>query len=374
MITKTIDNESLGIANGTIQFPNGYCFVFNPNYIFIELGTNIPYIQVEIADDTGSHSIACNLFKGGGRCYISKLMELVFQNDHLAKRSAEITINVYAFGNERILLASSTIIAIWGSMKVGNTFGCGNMEEITPSNHARFVREVRHYIGYPFKVSLFSPSADKPLKKKVGYESEVTELETTEVGIFDIDLTNRKSIANTIYKIEIESETIKSTFSNVFDKTFTGSVYRYVDEIVKVSSNYDKEGYYLRWIDEYGFLEYWLFKKSTLTNKNKLDSTSIETDVAIDGVYYPNHERAIHVDNGRTIKCGAINLTLGEYDTVATVLSSPHIDLFVGYSLDKEEIWLPINVVAGSYKKDETKELQDFELQITLPDTSSQTL
>ena len=374
MITKTIDNESLGIANGTIQFPSGYCFVFNPNYTFIELGTNIPYVQVEIADDTGFYSIACNLFKGGGRCYISKLMELVFQNDHFTKRSAEITINVYAFSNERILLASSTIIAIWGSMKVGNTFGCGNMEEITSSNHARFVREVRHYIGYPFKVSLFSPSADKPLKKKVGYESEVTELETTEVGIFDIDLTNRKSIANTIYKIEIESETIKSTFSNVFDKTFTGSVYRYVDEIVKVSSNYDKEGYYLRWIDEYGFLEYWLFKKSTLTNKNKLDSTSIETDVAIDGVYYPNHERAIHVDNERTIKCGAINLTLGEYDTVATVLSSPHIDLFVGYSLDKEEIWLPINVVAGSYKKDETRELQDFELQITLPDTSSQTL
>lgn len=374
MIIKTINNESLGIVNGTIQFPNGYCFVFNPNYIFVELGTNIPYVQVEIIDGTTSYSIACNLFKGGGRCYISKLMELVFQYDHLTKRSAEITMNVCALSGEKIVLASCTTIAIWGSMKVGDTFGCGKMEEITSSNHARFVREVRHYTGFPFKVSMFSPSADKPLKKKMGYQSEITEQETTKAGIFDIDLTSDNSIAETQYKIEVESETIKSTFTNVFDKTFTGSIYRYVDEIVKVRPHRDKEGYYLRWIDEYGFLEYWLFKKSTLINKNKLDSTSIETDVAVDGVYYPNHERTIHVENGRTFKCGAVNLTSGEYDTVATVLSSPHIDLFVGYSLEKEEIWLPINVVAGSYKKDETKELQDFELQITLPDTSSQTL
>lgn len=373
MITKTINNESLGIENGTIQFPNGYCFVYNPNYIFIELGASVSYVLVEITDGSASYQITCNLFKGGGRCYISKLMELVFQNDHLTRRSAEITINVCVLGDEKVVVATSTTVAIWGSMKIGNTFGCGKMEEVTPSSHARFVREVRRYKDYPFKVSMFSPSSDTVLKKKTGSSEEV-DSGTTKVGIFDIDLSSSDMSKEILYKVEIESGTIKSTFTNVFDKTFTGSIYKYVDEIVKVRPFDDREGYYIRWIDEYGFLEYWLFKKSTLTNKNKLDSTSIETDVSIDGVYYPNHERAIHVENGITIKCGAVNLTQGEYDTASTILSSPHIDMFMGYSLEKMEIWLPINVVAGSHKKDETKELQDLELQITLPDTSSQTL
>lgn len=136
----------------------------------------------------------------------------------------------------------------------------------------------------------------------------------------------------------------------------------------------DKEGYYLRWIDQYGFLEYWLFKKSTLTNKNKLGNTTIEEDKPIDGIFYPNHERTTHIDNTRTIKCGATNLTKGQYKTVESIVASPHIDLFKGYSMDKKEIWIPVNVTAGSYKKNEQKVLQDFELQITLPDTASQSL
>lgn len=376
MITKTINNSDIGITNGTIQFPNAYCFVFNPNYVFFELGTETSSVSVEITDGLSTYSVSCSLFKGSGRCYISRLMELLFVNEYLETRSASVTINIKS-SNEGALISSSTTIAIWGSMKVGDTFGGGTMLNnlYSADNHAKFMREVVWFKKFPFKVSMFSPSASKSLTLKEDKGTEKVVQETTKAGIFEVVLTGTKTTKKELlYKIELEAEIVKSSFTNVFDKTFTGAQYKYLDELLRVIVSDDKEGYYLRWIDQYGFLEYWLFKKSTLTNKNKLGNTTIEEDKPIDGIFYPNHERTTHIDNTRTIKCGATNLTKGQYKTVESIVASPHIDLFKGYSMDKKEIWIPVNVTAGSYKKNEQKVLQDFELQITLPDTASQSL
>ena len=367
----------LGIVNGTIQFPNDYCFVCNPNYVFLELGTDMTSVIVELTDGFSTYSVECSLYKGSGRCYVSKLLELLFDKDYLSKRSSSVTITVYNNDDDKIVIEDSSTIAIWGSMKVGDTFGAGTMlkSPYSASNHARFMREVVWFKNFPFKVSMFSPSSSKSLKLKEDNGTEKVVKESTEAGIFDVVLTgtttNRKEL---LYKIELEAETVKSSFTNVFDKTFTGAQYRYLDELLKVVVSDDTQGYYIRWIDQYGFLEYWLFKKSSLTNKNKLGSTSIENDSPIGGVYYPNHERTTHIEGSTTVKCGAVNLTRGQYKTIQTILTSPHIDLFKGYSMEGEEIWIPINIVAGSYKKDETKELQDFELQISLPETASQSL
>ena len=377
MITKTINNSILGIVNGTIQFPNDYCFTFNPNYVFLELGTDITSVVVEVSDGNSIYQVECSLYKGSGRCYISKLLELLFDKDYLSKRSSSVTIRVYYNDEDRTEIERSSTIAIWGSMKVGDTFGGGTIlaNLYNASNHAKFMREVVWFKNFPFKVSMFSPSASKSLTLKEDRGTEKVIQETTKAGIFEVVLTGTTTTKKELlYKIELEAETVKSSFTNVFDKTFTGAQYKFLDELLKVVVSDDKEGYYIRWIDQYGFLEYWLFKKSTLTNKNKLGDTSIEDDKPIDGIFFPNHERTTHIENSTTIKCGAVNLTRGQYKTVQTILSSPHVDLFKGYSMDREEIWIPINVVAGSYKKDETKELQDFELQITLPDTASQSL
>lgn len=377
MITETINNSSLGISNGTIQYPNAYCFTFNPNYIFLELGTDISSVIVIVTDGDSTYSVTCSLFNGSGRCYVSRLMEMLFDKSYLSRRSTEVTFKVCANNSDQEVISVSSSIAIWGSMKVGDTFGGGYMlnKLYDESYHAKFMREVVWFKAFPFKVSMFSPSSSKSLTLKEDGGSEMTVQSYTKAGIFDVTLTDTAtSKKELLYKIELEADTIRSTFTNVFDKTFTGSQYRYLDELIKVTVSDDQEGYYIRWIDQFGFLEYWLFRKSTLTNKNTLDSTSIETDTPVDGVYYSNHERVIHVDNSATVKCGAINLTMGQYKTVSTILASPHIDMFMGYSLDRNEVWLPINIVAGSYKQDETKELQDFELQITLPDTAAQTL
>ena len=373
MITKVVNNSDYGITNGTVMFPNAYCFVYNPNYIFFELG-GLTSVIVEVTDGTLTYSVTCSLYKGSGKCYVSRLMELLFGEEYLSKRSTKVTLSIYGNDSAKGLISSSSSVAIWGSMKIGDTFGGGTML-VTQTTHAKFVREVRWFKAYPFKVSLFSPSTSKSLTLSEDGGTEKTVQSTTTEGIFEVTLTNTSTTNTKMeYKVELEAETIKSSFTNVFDKTFTGTLYKYLDEILKVRVSDEKEGYYVRWIDQFGFLEYWLFRKGSLTNKNKLGSTTIEIGKPIDGIFYPNHKRVTHIKNEPTIKCGAINLTRGEYKTISTVLVSPHVDLFKGYDIERNEIWEPINVVAGSYKSDENKILQDFELQFTMPDTASQNL
>lgn len=376
MITKTINSTSLGIVNGTILYPNEYCFAFNPNYIFLELGPSFSAVLVTVSDGIVSNTVSCSLYRGSGRCYVSKLIELLFSKEYLHKRSADVMFSVYSV-NGNTLISSSRSIAIWGNMKVGDTFGGGTMLSnlYDASNHAVFMREVVWFKAFPFKVSMFSPSSSKSLTLREDKGSERIIQSSTPSGIFEVSLTgattNNKEL---LYKIELEAETIKSSFTNVFDHTFTWSQYRYLDEIVKVTVSDAQKGYYLRWIDQFGFLEYWLFKDSSYTNKNKLDDTSIEEDKDIEGIYYANLERIIHVDNTMTITCGATNLNKNQYKVASTILASPHIDLFKGYDMEHNEVWIPVNIVAGSNKCDETKELQDLEIQFTMPNTASQIL
>lgn len=200
MITKTINNSDIGITNGTIQFPNAYCFVFNPNYVFFELGTETSSVSVEITDGLSTYSVSCSLFKGSGRCYISRLMELLFVNEYLETRSASVTINIKS-SNEGALISSSTTIAIWGSMKVGDTFGGGTMLNnlYSADNHAKFMREVVWFKKFPFKVSMFSPSASKSLTLKEDKGTEKVVQETTKAGIFEVVLTGTKTTKKNSY-------------------------------------------------------------------------------------------------------------------------------------------------------------------------------
>ena len=100
MITKTINNTDYGITNGTITFPSAYCFVYNPNYVFLELGS-LTSVIVDVTDGELTYSVACSLYNGGGKCYVSRLMELLFGDAYIDKRSKEVTINIY--GNDSVL-------------------------------------------------------------------------------------------------------------------------------------------------------------------------------------------------------------------------------------------------------------------------------
>jgi hypothetical protein len=374
MITKTINNKTLGIMNGTIQFPNEYCFAFNPNYIEVDLEQGIPYIDIEV---TGSKAIdiRCSLYKGKGKCYISRLMQLMFDEDLLTTRIQNITINVSYYGN---LIASEDFTVIWGCIRLGDPFGLGEIitkfkktEYLNGMKHIKFLREVKWFKKFPFSVSFFAPSSSDVLTQKVDGKS-AQNVSRDAYAIFEITPT-QDALHSILYNINVDKELLESTFTAIFDETFS-KTYKFVDESVNVTVSNETEGYYIRWIDQFGFIQYWLFRKGDITHKNKLGSNTKQIDKSLNGIYYGNIERVTSIENTETIKCAAVNLNENMVRTVETIIKSPYIDLFLGYNQQNEEVWLPINIVAGSHKVTPNKILQNYEIQFTMPDTATQTL
>ena len=164
--------------------------------------------------------------------------------------------------------------------------------------------------------------------------------------------------------------------ANVFDGTFDYTFYQngLSTHIVNLIISNDTGGYYLRWIDSCGELQYFLFTNKKVTQKNTLSADSISDMEEVGPMWYPEHIRRTQVTSVRTCHCSAVSLPRNIYEYVATIVTAPIIDLYLGKSASGREIWVPVNVVAASYDFDTTKPLNDLTLSFTLPEYKSQTL
>ena len=97
-------------------------------------------------------------------------------------------------------------------------------------------------------------------------------------------------------------------------------------------------------------------------------------DLEVRGMSFPERKRVSAITSTRTFKCCATGLTEEIYDYVSSVLHSSVIDLYLGTSEGGFEIWVPINIAAGTYKKKVKDVLHDLEIGFTMSDIQAQTL
>ena len=163
---------------------------------------------------------------------------------------------------------------------------------------------------------------------------------------------------------------------NVFDNTFDYTFYQngLSTHIVNLKVSNDSMGYYLRWIDRYGELQYFLFTNRISSEKNALASDTASDMEQIGPMWFPNHVRHTQVTSKITCKCSAVALPREIYEYVASVVTSPIIDLYLGKSASGREIWVPVQIVSASHDFDTTKPLNDLTIAFTLPEYKSQTL
>lgn len=162
-----------------------------------------------------------------------------------------------------------------------------------------------------------------------------------------------------------------SVFSKIFDSTFFKPSELTV--ITHLIINNNEGGYYLRWIDQNGCFQYYLFSKGKATTKNKLSSEVKEIVSSIGGNYF-GYNRATNITSTITCKCCATCLKEKIYDYVATIIASPIIDLYMGKTKNGEEIWLPVNIVAANHDFNNDEILHDLEISFTKPSIESQSL
>lgn len=197
----------------------------------------------------------------------------------------------------------------------------------------------------------------------------------TDLGFEDIPankifpLCKRKATIK--YKVSVEDRMF-SVFDRTFDYTFFQSGENVA--LINLEVNNDTAGYYLRWVDRQGNLQYFLFTKGQTSYKNKLGSDKVATDAPINGMYFANHVRTRSIDCTVTHKCCAVSLRADIYEYVVTILNAPIVDLYLGKDELGNDIWLPVNVQSSTAKFEPKKKLNDLEFSFNIPDLNSQTL
>ena len=214
----------------------------------------------------------------------------------------------------------------------------------------------------------------------VRWNSETKELETSfagnagMVGIIDLNpaITFPDAKSTACYNINIvkpESAIFDANFNLIFPDTT-----KVVNEMVNLFISDAKDGLYLRWMDKYGFLQYYLFREGTTTVKTSTSSDTIQVERNYGGMYYGSMERIMEVTNEETIKCCAVNLPKGVLEYVKTIVNAPIVDLYLGKTKYGTELWLPVSVSDGSYSTNAKTMLSDYEIVIEKTDNISQTL
>lgn len=309
---STSINLSGGGLSGTASVPNGVVYAFNPNYVVVNItGEYTGLVKLEVSAGSSSYEIDVTVYKGKAKTYISRLLQILF-DDYVNTRSKTVTVTIKS--KDGSTMGSNSFLALWASVEAGMDYGY-YLPIVNDRNGAgREVREIVWFTQLPFEVSLFSSS-------------------------------------NGIYEVK-PSEVSDSKIKLIADDSY--------------------EGTYLRWIDNYGFWQYFLFDTGTRQSKNKLGKVSVDAEYSFAGV---NHQalRYNHVENTDTIKCCAVNLRREVLAYVETIFKSPHIELYIGRT-SNGQVWKPVNIDAGSANVAADKRLYDYEISITLPETQVQTI
>lgn len=215
----------------------------------------------------------------------------------------------------------------------------------------------------------------------VRYDSKIEELveipygRSSEIGIYEIcpEFAFPKAKKTVTLKQKGEQVEVKtSPFDTSFDYTFWPP--NEMSTITELTIDNSTCGHYLRWIDRFGMFQYFLFSKGKETMKNKLSSSTVVEDYAVGGMYFANHERKIHIDGTKTVKCCAVSLSQEIYEYVSSIITSPLIDLYMGKTRFGDEMWVPVNIEATNHDFKPDEVLHDLEISFTLPPVNAQTL
>ncbi|MDE5872211.1 MAG: hypothetical protein K2H22_09760 [Muribaculaceae bacterium] len=389
----------------TFEYPDNVVFAFNPLYLNVSTAATNHKMVFKVTRNGYSRSVNVELFNGKTKIYFSRILQLFF-DDYKHFRTLTFTISLTFNGVD---VFATTLTAIWGSIPLGgryNAYGLFNM-----TGKAYYERVRIWFKKFPFKFSMFSVKANPSIvcvsdNKKVAYfplpslpntapsdpDGEWVDSDGNlyrydaaakvyykedvgngkEYGIFDLNpawlFPNTKREAN----VRIGEIGTVDVFDDTFDYTF--HTQGLSTHVIKLKVCEDTAGYYLRWIDRYGELQYFLFSSGIVTQKNNLSSDNIADMESVGPMCFPGHIRTSQVKTTRTCKCCATSLPREIYAYVATIVSAPIIDLYLGRSVGGREIWVPVNIVDASHDYDTTKPLNDLTISFTLPEYESQIL
>lgn len=323
----------------TITYPDETCFAFNPQIITIDnlTGSVIFYV--------GDYSDMRDPISGKVSIDISEYLRSLLRFDYTTMpNSKRIHVQIDVDGQR----FEFYINVIWGAMNIGEVFN--------PS------RTVTMFRNFPSTISIYTNG-----KINVRYDAEeYTSVEVEKSGLLHKDFSELFKDAKESGMIKIlNTPEAPSTFQYTFDRTFKPLPDNAV--LIKVLFNDCTKGIYLRWLDRHGFLQYWLFQEWDLTGQSSNEGDQLNVDYSDIKYVYNGMSRYQGKTYQTTRKACATLVERETFNMLSSIHSSPIVDMYI------DENWIPVNIVAGSFT-DNGADLQDFEIQIRMPETITQML
>lgn len=324
----------------TITYPDETCFAFNSQIVTVDRVTS------DVTFRVGTYSPIDKRSPIGGKVsidiseYIRAWMG-VTQTDIPSGYSLSLSVII---GGQTFY---ATLKPIWGAINIGEVFN--------PS------RTVTMFRKFPSTITLFSPVGDNV---KVRYDENVYANLLIGSGLRHWDFNEEFKDAKDFGMIKIlNTPEAPSTFQFSFDRTFK----RIPDDAVFIKVLFDDsdKGIYIRWIDRHGFLQYWLFQEGDLTGKSSNQGELLNVEYRDERYDYYGMNRYQGKTYQMTLKACAPLVDKDTFKMLSTLHSSPIVDMYI------DEKWIPVNIVAGSFIYSGA-DLQDFEIQITMPETITQ--
>lgn len=325
----------------TITYPDEICFAFNPQIVTVDRVTSDVYFKIGSVQSTID---ARSPIKGKVSIDISEYLR-VYMNMSPTKIPSYYSIKLFITIDDNNFV--TTLKPIWGAMNIGEVFN--------PS------RTVVMFRNFPFSITIFNPINDYAY---IRYDNTNYKEIYTFSGLRHLMIGEEFKDAKDFGMIKIlNTPESPSTFQFTFDRTFKPLPDDAV--LIKVLFNDCDKGIYLRWLDRHGFLQYWLFQEGDFTGKSSNEGEKLYVEYRDERYDYYGVSRYQGKTYQTTIKACATLVDKDTFKMLSTLHSSPIVDMYVDGS------WIPVNIVAGSFI-DSGADLQDFEIQITMPETITQ--
>lgn len=361
------------IKNGvTIKYPDEIGFSFNTVLIDVD-GDGVTRIDVTISTD-GQSDQKVSFDAIGGRIYadIRAFVQTLFWQeftdiDYAAQKGESTTgklvtvsVEVYNNAGQTAQLDFSTFF-VWAALVVGETYNG--------------FRELKYFKGYPFTVDIYSDFGGSAMfRNDAGKE---TSIDLPNQGIFNLTIPNDGALKYyTLY--DYGGTLAETTFDSTFDYTFLKTASPSMSKKARIDIiDGCSDGVYLRWISRHGHINYWLFKrgsdKYTINEGGRfLRNNLLSWDQEYG--YRGGATRRQSYTRQDTIPLCAPLVTRETWDFLLDSTASPVLDMFLGYDSNGKPRWQSVIAQAGSYTKEMRTPLQDFALNISLPETPIQSL
>lgn len=392
----------------TVTYPETpFVWVFNENYINIQGATDYDTLDVVVDDKT----IEVALYNGAAKVYISRLLQLCFtspetervKNIHaqvkthiepvepeeeileIAQGGGYVGDGVYVWDDEEedppqsVVLSETDIAIVWGALEMGDRFSSYGAFCYGDDGRVWQRRDVQMFVNFPFTLNLLVVNGstlhrrtDRTTYSQIGATYSAKQMADIQKSAIlnGISPYNGRSV---VYRQELQGLNVGGTFDTSFDYTFHTPADTTV--ITHVHLRTEQEGYYLRWIDRFGFIEYYLFDMGDLSYKTRPSEYGVSAEKTIRGFNFAEYTHRQEIKTERELKACASNLDKATLEYVESIVSASIVEMYMGLTKEGTELWQPVYVSGGTYSYNTRHlSLRDFEITIKLPNRKTQSL